>query len=118
MTAQVTSAAAAAAASAAANVPTSHVLAVAAILIAIGTFGVLLRRNLVFMLMALEVALNGAALAFIGAAARWESVDGQVFVLFIMVMAAAEVAVGLALILQIYRRASTLDADVLDTLQG
>ena len=114
MTAQVTDAAA----SLTAAVPTSHVLAVAAVLIAIGTFGVLLRRNLIFMLMALEVALNGAALAFVGAAARWETVDGQVFVLFIMVMAAAEVAVGLALILQIYRRASTLDADVLDTLQG
>lgn len=114
MTAQVTDAAAYLTAA----VPTSHVLAVAAVLIAIGTFGVLLRRNLIFMLMALEVALNGAALAFVGAAARWETVDGQVFVLFIMVMAAAEVAVGLALILQIYRRASTLDADVLDSLQG
>lgn len=110
MTAQVTTVAAA--------VPTSHVLAVAAILLAIGTFGVLLRRNLIFMLMSLEVALNGAALAFIGAAARWGSVDGQVFVLFIMVMAAAEVAVGLALIMQIYRHASTLDSDVLDNLQG
>jgi NADH-quinone oxidoreductase subunit K len=114
MTAQVTSAAM----SAAAAVPTGHVLAVAAILIAIGTFGVLLRRNLIFMLMALEIALNGAALAFIGASARWGTADGQVFVLFIMVMAAAEVAVGLALILQIYRRTSTLDADILDTLQG
>jgi NADH-quinone oxidoreductase subunit K len=114
MTPQVTSAAM----SATAAVPTGHVLAVAAILIAIGTFGVLLRRNLIFMLMALEVALNGAALAFIGAAARWGTADGQVFVLFIMVMAAAEVAVGLALILQIYRRTSTLDADILDTLQG
>ena len=114
MTAQIPEAAA----SLTASVPTSHVLAVAAVLIAIGTFGVLLRRNLIFMLMALEVALNGAALAFVGAAARWESVDGQVFVLFIMVMAAAEVAVGLALILQIYRCTSTLDADVLDTLQG
>lgn len=102
----------------AATVPTSHVLAVAAALVAIGTFGVLLRRNLVFMLLALEIVLNGAALAFIGAAARWQQADGQVFVLFIMVMAAAEVAVALALILQIYRQASTLNADALDTLQG
>ncbi|MFQ5742408.1 MAG: NADH-quinone oxidoreductase subunit NuoK [Acidobacteriota bacterium] len=102
----------------AATVPTSHVLAVAAALVAIGTFGVLLRRNLVFMLLALEIVLNGAALAFIGAAARWQQADGQVFALFIMVMAAAEVAVALALILQIYRQASTLDADALDTLQG
>ena len=100
-----------------AAVPTGHVLALAAMLVVVGTFGVLLRRNLLFMLMSLEVALNGAALAFIGASARWGSVDGQVFVLFIMVMAAAEVAVGLALILQIYRQASTLDSEVLDSLQ-
>ncbi len=101
-----------------ASVPTSHVLIVAAMLVCIGTFGVLLRRNLLFMLLSLEVMLNGAALAFVGAAARWEQPDGQVFVIFIMAMAAAEVAVGLALILQIYRCASTLDADALDRLRG
>jgi NADH-quinone oxidoreductase subunit K len=101
-----------------AAVPTSHVLIVAAMLVCIGTFGVLLRRNLLFMLLSLEVMLNGAALAFVGAAARWEQPDGQVFVIFIMAMAAAEVAVGLALILQIYRRASSLDADGLDLLRG
>lgn len=101
-----------------AAVPTSHVLIVAAMLVCIGTFGVLLRRNLLFMLLSLEVMLNGAALAFVGAAARWEQPDGQVFVIFIMAMAAAEVAVGLALILQIYRCASSLDADGLDVLRG
>ena len=101
-----------------AAVPTSHVLIVAAMLVCIGTFGVLLRRNLLFMLLSLEVMLNGAALAFVGAAARWEQPDGQVFVIFIMAMAAAEVAVGLALILQIYRRSSSLDADGLDLLRG
>lgn len=102
----------------AAVVPTGHVLATAALLVAIGGLGVLLRRNLLFMLLSLEVALNGAALAFLGAAARWGQPDGQVFVLFIMVMAAAEVAVGLALILQIHRRAASLDADSLDSLRG
>jgi NADH-quinone oxidoreductase subunit K len=101
-----------------AAVPTSHVLIVAAMLVCIGAFGVLLRRNLLFMLLSLEVMLNGAALAFVGAAVRWEQPDGQVFVIFIMAMAAAEVAVGLALILQIYRRASSLDADGLDLLRG
>lgn len=101
-----------------AAVPTSHVLIVAAMLVCIGAFGVLLRRNLLFMLLSLEVMLNGAALAFIGAAAHWEQPDGQVFVVFIMAMAAAEVAVGLALILQIYRRVSSLDADGLDVLRG
>lgn len=101
-----------------AAVPTSHVLIVAALLVCIGAFGVLLRRNLLFMLLSIEVMLNGAALAFIGGAARWQQPDGQVFVVFIMAMAAAEVAVGLALVLQIYRRAGTLDGDRLDTLRG
>jgi NADH-quinone oxidoreductase subunit K len=101
-----------------AAVPTSHVLIVAALLLGIGTFGVLLRRNLLFMLLSIEIMLNGAALAFIGAAARWQQPDGQVFVVFIMAMAAAEVAVGLALFLRIHRRASTLDADALDSLRG
>lgn len=99
-------------------VPTAHVLIVAAMLLCIGVFGVLLRRNLLFMLLSLEVMLNGTALAFVGAAARWQQPDGQVFVVFIMAMAAAEVAVGLALFLQIYRSASHLDADRLDTLRG
>jgi NADH-quinone oxidoreductase subunit K len=101
-----------------AAVPTTHVLIVAAMLVCIGTLGVMLRRNLLFMLLSLEVMLNGAALAFIGAAARWQQPDGQVFVVFIMAMAAAEVAVGLALILRIYRRVSILDADRLDILRG
>ena len=101
-----------------AAVPTSHVLIVATMLVCIGALGVLLRRNLLFMLLSLEVMLNGAALAFVGAAARWQQPDGQVFVIFIMAMAAAEVAVGLALILQIYRRAGSLDADGLDSLRG
>ncbi len=101
-----------------AAVPTSHVLIVAALLVSIGAFGVLLRRNLLFMLLSLEVLLNGVALAFIGAAARWQQPDGQAFVIFIMAMAAAEVAVGLALILQIFRTTSTLDADALDSLRG
>ena len=101
-----------------AAVPTSHVLIVAALLVSIGAFGVLLRRNLLFMLLSLELLLNGTALAFVGAAARWGQPDGQVFVIFIITMAAAEVAVGLALVLQIYKRADTLDADALDLMRG
>ena len=92
-----------------AAIPTEHVLMVAAALVCIGAFGVLLRRNLLFMLLSLEVLLNGVALAFVGAGARWQQADGQAFVIFIMVVAAAEVAVGLALILQIYRRVASLD---------
>ena len=82
-----------------AAVPTSHVLIVSALLVCVGAFGVLLRRNLLFMLLSVEILLNGASLAFVGAAARWQQADGQIFVIFIMTMAAAEVAVGLALIL-------------------
>ncbi len=101
-----------------ATIPTAHVLMVAGALVCIGAFGVLLRRNLLFMLLSLEVMLNGAALAFVGAGARWQQPDGQIFVIFIMAMAAAEVAVGLALILLIFRRSATLDADRLDVLRG
>ncbi len=101
-----------------AAVPTTHVLIIAGALVCIGAFGVLLRRNLLFMLLSLEIMLNGAALAFVGAGARWQQADGQIFVIFIMTMAAAEVAVGLALVLLIYRRYATLDGDRLDTLLG
>jgi NADH-quinone oxidoreductase subunit K len=96
-------------------IPTAHVLIVAGALVCIGAFGVLLRRNL---LLSLEVMLNGAALAFVGAGAHWQQPDGQIFVIFIMAMAAAEVAVALALILLIFRRSATLDADRLDVLRG
>lgn len=101
-----------------ATIPTTQVLMVAGALVCIGAFGVLLRRNLLFMLLSLEVMLNGAALAFVGAGARWEQPDGQIFVILIMTMAAAEVAVGLALFLLIFRRSASLDADRLDVLRG
>ena len=71
----------------------------------------MLRRNIIFMLMSLEVMLNAAALAFVAAGAHWGEADGQVIFMLILTVAAAEVAVGLGLVLQIQRRFKTLDMD-------
>jgi NADH-quinone oxidoreductase subunit K len=70
------------------------------------------------MLLSIEIMLNATGLAFVVAGARWAQPDGQVFFLFILTMAAAEVSVGLALILQIYRHMKTLDADAADEMRG
>lgn len=99
-------------------VPLEHVLLVAGILFACGLGGLMLRRNLLFMLMSLEVMLNAAALAFIAAGAHWEQADGQVMFLLALSVAAAEAAVGLGLLLQIQRRYRTLDMDSVTRLQG
>lgn len=99
-------------------IPLGHVLVLGALMVAVGVFGVLLRRNVLFMLLSLEVALNGVMVAFIGAASHWGQPDGQVFALFVLTMSAAEVAVGLALVVQLFRRAGTLDADTLDAMRG
>jgi len=99
-------------------VPLEHVLVLAASLFSVGLMGLMLRRNLIFMLMSLEVMLNAAALAFVAAGARWAEADGQVIFLLILTIAAAEVAVGLGLVLQIQRRFRTLDMDRADRLRG
>ncbi len=100
------------------NVPMEHALLVAGGLFALGLIGLLVRRNVVFMLMAVEIQLNAAGLAFVVAGYRWQQVDGQVMFLFILAMAAAEVAVGLALVLQLYAQVKTLDTDVASTMRG
>lgn len=99
-------------------VPLAHGLLLAGILFALGLAGVLVRRNLIFMLMSIEVMLNASGLAFIAAGAHWKQPDGQVMLLFILTMAAAEVAVGLALILQLYQRYKKLDADAASEMRG
>jgi NADH-quinone oxidoreductase subunit K len=73
---------------------------------------------LIFVLMSLEVMLNAAALAFVVAGSRWHQADGQVVFMFILAMAAAEVAVGLGLVVQIYRRFKSLDVDELSEMRG
>ena len=97
---------------------TPHALLLAAILFALGLTGILARRNLVFMLMSLEIMLNGAGLAFIAAGARWSQPDGQIMFILILTLAAAEVSVGLALVLEMHHQRSTLDADAARTLRG
>jgi NADH-quinone oxidoreductase subunit K len=95
-----------------------HGLIVAGILFTLGLIGVLARRNIIFVLMSIEVMLNAAGLAFVVAGSRWGQPDGQVMFLFILAMAAAEVSVGLALVLQIYHHFKTLDTDAASRMRG
>ncbi len=99
-------------------IPMSHGLLLAGILFALGLIGLLVRRNVIFVLMSLEVMLNSAGLAFVVAGARWNAADGQVMFLFILVMAAAEVSVGLALVLRFYHLFKSLDADAASRMRG
>ena len=92
-------------------VPLETGLLLAIILFTIGVIGLLVRRNIIFMLMSIEIMLNAAGLAFVLGSARWIQADGQVMFIFILTMAAAEVSVGLALILRIYNKFKTLDSD-------
>ena len=101
-----------------ATVPVDQGLLLAVILFALGLAGVMVRRNLLFMLMSLEVMLNAVGLAFIVAGARWAQPDGQIMFIFVLTLAATEVSVGLALILLMHRRITTLDADAGDRLRG
>jgi NADH-quinone oxidoreductase subunit K len=93
-------------------------LILAGILFMLGLISVLVRRNIIFMLISVEIMLNAAGLAFIVAGAKWAQPDGQVMFIFIITMAAAEVSVGLALILQIYHQLKTLDGDAANKMKG
>ncbi len=90
----------------------------AAALFTLGLVGVLVRRNVIFILMSIEVMLNAAGLAFVVAGARWQQPDGQVVFLFILAMAAAEVSVGLALVLELYHQYKSLDTDAISRMKG
>lgn len=94
-------------------------LLVAVLLFATGLTGVLVRRNLLFMLMSLDIMLNAAALVFVAAGARWHDASGQVMFLMILALAATETAVGLAIILRLHARGRpSLDADTGNILRG
>ena len=93
------------------------VLTVAAVLFALGLVGVLTRKNVVFMLISVEIMLNAAGLAFVAAGSKWQQPDGQVMFLFVLTMAAAEVSVGLAMVLQIYHQHKTMDVEDLKELK-
>ena len=96
----------------------THALFLAAVLFVLGLIGLLLRHNLIFMLMSLEIMVNASGLAFIAAGARWAQPDGQVMFIFILTLAAAEVSVALALVLQLYYGFRTLDADAASVMRG
>ncbi len=100
------------------GIPMEHGLLLSVALFALGLIGVLVRRNLIMILMSLEVMLNATGLAFIVAGSRWGQADGQVMFLLVLTLAAAEVGIGLGLALQIFHRFKTLDADSINEMQG
>lgn len=101
-----------------AAIPVHYVIGLAALLFTIGLIGLMTRRNLLFMLICIEIMLNSAGLAFVGAGAVWNQPDGQIMFLIILAVAAAEVAVGLALLLLYFRQHRTLDIDLASQMRG
>lgn len=99
-------------------IPMGQGLVLAAVLFGLGLIGVMVRRNLISVLMSLEIMLNAAGLAFIVAGSRWNEADGQIMFLLVLTLAAAEVGVALGLVMQIYRRRRTLDIDALSGMRG
>ena len=99
-------------------IPMEHGLILAGLLFVLGLIGVLARRNIIFILLSIEIMLNAAGLAFVVAASRWHQADGQVMFFFILTMAASEVSVGLALVLQMYNRFRSLNTDDASTMRG
>ena len=99
-------------------IPFRDALMLAGVLFSLGLAGVLVRRNLIFLLMSVEIMLNAAGLAFVAAGARWGQPDGQVMFMFILTMAAAEVSVGLALVLRALPHPQILDADAASEMRG
>ena len=99
-------------------IPTSYYLALSVILFAIGIAGVLLRRNAIILFMAIELMLNSANLVFVAYSRQFGELDGQILVFFVMTVAAAEVAVGLALIVTIFRSKASIDVDDVSMLKG
>ncbi len=98
-------------------IPLSHVLALSVILFVIGAAGFVLRRNIITVFMCIELMLNAANLAFIAFSRYLGTLDGQLFVFFVIVVAAAEAAVGLAIIIALYRNGETLNIEDLDSMK-
>jgi NADH-quinone oxidoreductase subunit K len=98
--------------------PVEFGLILAFILFVIGVIGILVRRNILFILLSIEIMLNAAGLAFIVAGSQWNQPDGQVMYFFILAMAAAEVAIGLAIVLLMYRKFETIDVDSANKMRG
>src|SRR5450432_2976029 len=98
-------------------VPLSYYLVLGGILFACGVVGFLIKRNLITVFMSIELMLNGVNLSFVAFAHEWHLVKGQIFVFFVMVVAAAEAAVGLAIIIAVFRARSTLAVDRIDLMK-
>jgi NADH-quinone oxidoreductase subunit K len=100
------------------TIPLSYYLAISVILFIMGALGVLIRRNPLIIFMSIELMLNSANLAFLAFASSFGVLTGQIFVFFVMTVAAAEVAVGLALIVIIFRTKHSIDVDLMNSLKG
>jgi NADH-quinone oxidoreductase subunit K len=98
-------------------VPYGHVLLLAGVTFSLGLVCLLVHRNLIMILIGVEIMMNAAGIAFVGAALRWSQMEGQAFVLFIIAVAGAEVAVGLSLIVRAYRSTGSVDPDTYGTLK-
>lgn len=99
-------------------VPVDYYIALSAILFTIGTLGVLSRRNPLIIFMSIELMLNAANLAFVAFASVYKTFSGQIFVFFVIAVAAAEVAVGLALIVEIFKSRRNINIDEINSLKG
>ncbi len=100
------------------TIPVGQGLLLAGLLFILGVIGVVIRRNFFFILLSIEIMFNAAGLAFVIASSYLKQVDGQVMFLFILTVAAAEVSVGLALVIRLYHHYQTLDVDTINQLRG
>ena len=100
------------------QVPLEHGLIVAAILFVLGFAGVMVRRNILFVLISIEIMMNAAAMAFVVAGSRWLQPDGQIMFIMILTLAAAEASIGLAIVLRLHRQFHSLDIDAASEMRG
>ena len=98
-------------------IPLFFYLGLSGILFVCGVLGFLIKRNIITIFMSIELMLNGVNLSFVAFASQWHALGGQIFVFFVMVVAAAEAAVGLAIIISVYRTRDTLNVDRVDLLK-
>ncbi|HPR63505.1 MAG TPA: NADH-quinone oxidoreductase subunit NuoK [Thermoanaerobaculia bacterium] len=99
-------------------ITTTHYLVLSALLFSIGMVGVMVRKNLITLLMCLELMLNAVNLNLVAFSQQWGELTGQVFVIFVITVAAGEAAIGLGIIITIYRQRRTVEADVIRSLEG
>lgn len=99
-------------------VPLEHLLILATLLFAMGLGCVLVRRNLIMILIGVEIMINSVGLVLVGASAFWQQVDGQIMVLILMAITAAEVAIGLALVVYLHQQKKSIDVGIFDEMRG